>query len=57
VVASGAPAPRDSPRHRGTGLAAAASGHRTWYVNLRSAGDVDDDVRAWLTEAYLDSPE
>jgi hypothetical protein len=22
-----------------------------------SAGDVDDDVRAWLAEAYLDSPE
>jgi hypothetical protein len=31
---------------------------RTWYVvNLRSADDVDDDVRTWLTEAYVDSPE
>jgi hypothetical protein len=26
-------------------------------VNVRSAEDVDDDVRAWLTEAYLASPE
>ena len=25
-------------------------------VNLRGPQDVDDDVRAWLTEAYLDSP-
>jgi hypothetical protein len=25
-------------------------------VNLRSADDVDDDVRAWLTEAYFESP-
>jgi hypothetical protein len=35
----------------------AMSGDRRWYVvNLRSADDVDDDVRGWLTEAYLDSP-
>ena len=26
-------------------------------VNLRSADDVDDDVRAWLSEAYDCSPE
>jgi hypothetical protein len=25
-------------------------------VNIRGPEDVDDDVRAWLTEAYLDSP-
>ncbi len=25
-------------------------------VNLRGPEDVDDDVRAWLTEAYLGSP-
>ncbi|HEY2814085.1 MAG TPA: DUF5655 domain-containing protein [Acidimicrobiales bacterium] len=25
-------------------------------VNLRDPDDVDDDVRAWLTEAYLESP-
>jgi hypothetical protein len=32
------------------------SGTRTFHwVHLRSAGDVDDDVRSWLTEAYLDS--
>jgi hypothetical protein len=31
---------------------------RTWFVvNLRGPEDVDDDVRTWLTEAYLDSPE
>lgn len=49
------PRPVDSPRFA---RRLAASGHRTWYqVNLRSADDVDDDVRAWLTEAYLDSPE
>jgi uncharacterized protein DUF5655 len=36
----------------------AAMGRRTWYVvNLRTPDEVDDDVRAWLTEAYLDSPE
>jgi hypothetical protein len=26
-------------------------------VNVRTPADVDDDVRAWLTEAYLASPE
>jgi hypothetical protein len=26
------------------------------FVNLRSADDVDDEVRDWLTEAYLSSP-
>ena len=25
-------------------------------VNLREADDVDDDVREWLTEAYLNAP-
>jgi hypothetical protein len=25
-------------------------------VNLRGPDDVDDDVRAWLSEAYLESP-
>ena len=31
-----------------------------WFhhvVNLRGAKDVDDDVRGWLTEAYLNAPE
>jgi len=33
------------------------SADRTWFVvNLREPDDVDDDVRAWLTEAYLESP-
>ena len=26
-------------------------------VNLRDADDIDDDIRGWLTEAYLDAPE
>lgn len=32
------------------------SGPKTYYVvNLRTADDVDDVVRGWLTEAYLES--
>ena len=27
------------------------------FVNLRGPDDVDDDVRQWLTESYLNSPE
>lgn len=35
----------------------AVSGNRTWYVvNLREPADLDDQVRSWLTEAYLLSP-
>jgi hypothetical protein len=26
-------------------------------VNLRAAADVDDDVRSWLSEAYVASPD
>lgn len=34
-----------------------ASGLRTvHYIPLHSAADVDDTVRDWLTESYLDSP-
>ncbi len=34
------------------------STNRTYHVvNLREPSDVDDTVRDWLTEAYLDSPE
>ncbi|MGH9139276.1 MAG: DUF5655 domain-containing protein [Acidimicrobiales bacterium] len=34
------------------------SGASTWYVvNLRSAADVDDVVRDWLTEAYVDADQ
>jgi hypothetical protein len=43
----------DSPRiaRKVTG-----SGQRLYHmVNLREPADVDDDVRAWLTESYLDS--
>jgi hypothetical protein len=33
------------------------AGRRTYYVvNVREPADVDDQVKAWLTEAYLDSP-
>ena len=36
----------------------AVSGGRTWYaVRLRGPEDVDDQVRSWLTEAYLNTPE
>lgn len=36
----------------------AVSGNRSWYVvNLRGPEDVDDQVRSWLTEAYLNTPE
>jgi hypothetical protein len=35
-----------------------SSGRRTYHVvNLRGPDDVDDDVRGWLTESYLDSPD
>lgn len=34
------------------------SGSRTYYaVRLYGPEDVDDQIRDWLTEAYLDSPE
>jgi hypothetical protein len=34
-----------------------ASTHRTYYeTRLREPAEVDDDVRDWLTEAYLSSP-
>ena len=33
------------------------SGGRYWHAaNLRSPEDLDERLRAWLTEAYLDSP-
>ena len=35
-----------------------ASGARhASFINLYSPSDVDEDVRGWLTEAYLTSPE
>jgi hypothetical protein len=31
---------------------------RYWHVaNLRAPDDLDDDLRRWLTEAYLSSPD
>lgn len=36
----------------------ASSGHRTGYqVDPRSADDVDDEVRDWLTQAYPAAPD
>ena len=34
------------------------AGAGRWYhvVNLRSAAEVDDQLKAWLTEAYLLDP-
>jgi hypothetical protein len=42
--------PRIVKTWRGTGQRSA------YFVDLRDAQDVDDDVRDWLTEAYLTSP-
>lgn len=33
------------------------SGRYYHVVNLRTADDLDDDIRSWLTEAYLAAPE
>ena len=34
-----------------------AHGARHYHVvNLRGPGDLDDEIRGWLTEAYFDSP-
>jgi len=32
--------------------------HGTWYhvVNVTTADDIDDQIKEWLTEAYLNSP-
>jgi hypothetical protein len=35
----------------------AVSGNRVWHVTkLRGVDDVDDQVRGWLTDAYLSTP-
>ena len=34
-----------------------SGGTHVAYVRLRTADDVDDDVKAWLTEAYFATPE
>ena len=31
-------------------------GRAAYFVDLKGPADVDDDVRDWLTEAYLDAP-
>lgn len=42
--------PRIVRRWEGSGSRAA------YFIDLRGPADVDDDVRDWLTEAYLASP-
>jgi hypothetical protein len=42
--------PRIVRRWEGAGLRAA------YFVDLRTPADVDDEIRDWLTEAYLASP-
>lgn len=42
--------PRFVKRWEGSGTRAA------YFIDLRAPEDVDDDVRDWLTEAYLASP-
>ena len=42
--------PRIVKAYHGTGLRSA------YFVDLRESADVDDEVRDWLTEAYLASP-
>jgi len=32
-------------------------GRHYHHVNLRGPEDLDDDIKAWLTEAYHESPE
>ena len=43
-----------SPRVRKT--LASSTHRRVHFVDLRTPEDVDDEVRRWLAEAYLDSP-
>ena len=34
-----------------------SASRNAYFINLTEPGDVDDDVRGWLTEGYLDSRE
>jgi hypothetical protein len=43
--------PRIARTIRGSGLRSA------YFIDLRTELDVDQDVREWLTEAYLCSPQ
>lgn len=48
---------RRSVRHPRISRKVIAYGGRYFHVvNLRGLADLDDDIRAWLTEAYLDTP-
>jgi hypothetical protein len=42
--------PRFVKTYRGSGIRAA------YFIDLRGPDDVDEEVRDWLTEAYLASP-
>lgn len=49
---------RHQVRHERITRRAIPHGGRYYQVvNLRDADDLDDDIRGWLTEAYLDAPE
>jgi hypothetical protein len=46
----------EHPRIRRT-LRRRAGDRAAHFIDLRDEGDVDDEVRGWLAEAYLSSPE
>jgi hypothetical protein len=52
-VAMSFPLPRVVHSSRFTRKVAPWGGRYYHFVNLRSASDVDDEVRSWLTESYL----
>lgn len=52
-VALSFPLPRAVSSRRFTRKVALWNGRYYHFVNLRSADDVDDEVRTWLTESYL----
>jgi hypothetical protein len=44
-------------QHRTLARKVTPYGGRFFHVfNIRQPSDIDDDIRAWLTEAYMDSP-
>lgn len=49
---------RRTVRHRLIQRKPIPHGERHYHVvNLTGPDDLDDDIRSWLTEAYLDAPE
>jgi hypothetical protein len=47
----------EHPRIRRTVRRAQTGDRAAHFIDLRDEGDVDDEVRGWLAEAYLSSPE